>query len=188
MSLTINPKQVTNKNRTDAQLQAFWVFCIVVAGKNSDYASRVVGKMLGKTDNPFEYFRSLGEHGIHNALVANKVGQYGRITRAIKESLLLDLRQSTFHDLRSIFGVGPKTANFFLLHTREGYEGVVLDTHILKFLRDHEVDAPKQTPQDEEVYERLSSLFRYISAAQYPHLSVADRDLLIWREYSGRAD
>ena len=184
--LTIEPTQITNHNRTDAQLQAFWVFCIVVAGRNSDHAARVVGKLLGKTDNPFQYFRDIGENGIHNALVANRVGQYDRITKAIHQSLEINLRECSFHDLKAIFGVGPKTSNFFLLHSRAGYEGVVLDTHILKFLRDHSVDAPKQTPQDPEVYEDLSRRFLRISGAIYPHLSPADRDLIIWKQYSGR--
>lgn len=186
MSLTIEPTQITSYTRTDAQLEAFWVFCIVVAGKNSDYASRVVGKLLGKTDNPFDYFRDIGEIGIRNALVANKTGQYDRISKAINQSLSLNLRTCGFHELKAIFGIGPKTANFFLLHTRPDYEGVVLDTHILRFLRDHGVDAPKSTPQDPEVYDNLSNGFRRMSAALYPHLSLADRDLIIWKLYSGR--
>ena len=186
MSLTIEPTQITRYDRTDAQLQAFWVFCIVVAGKNSDYAARVVGKLLGKTDNPFQYFRDIGEIGIRNALVANKTGQYDRISKAISQSLEINLRKCSFHDLKAIFGIGPKTANFFLLHSRPDYSGVVLDTHILKFLRDHSVEAPKQTPQDPEVYDELSRRFLSVSAAQYPHLSPADRDLIIWKQYSGR--
>jgi len=186
MSITIEPTQVTRYDRTDAELQAFWIFCIVVAGKNSDYAARVVGSLLGRSENPFEYFKELGEIGIRNALVANKTGQYDRISKAIYQSLSLDLRECSFHDLKSIFGVGPKTANMFLLHSREDYHGVVLDTHILRFLRDHSVDAPKQTPQSQEEYDSLSNTFSLISAAMYPHLSPSDRDLIIWTQYSGR--
>ena len=184
--LTIEPTQITRYDRTNAQLQAFWIFCIVVAGKNSDYAARVVGRLLGKTDNPFQYFRDIGETGIRNALVANKTGQYDRISKAICQSLSLNLRECSFHDLKKVFGVGPKTANFFLLHTRPNYKGVVLDTHILRFLRDNGVNAPKSTPQDPEVYDSLSNRFRSMSAALYPQLTLADRDLIIWKTYSGR--
>lgn len=183
----INPTQITDFNRTTAQLQAFWVFCIVVAGKNSDYAASVIAKLLNRgKDDPFVYFRSLGEYGVRNALVAAKTGQYDRISRAINESLDLDLSTCTFEDLMKIFGVGPKTAQFFLVHSRDGYEGVILDTHILKYLRDKGFEAPEQTPQNMEKYNALSKQFLYISAIDYPILSAAQRDLIIWRKYSGR--
>lgn len=183
----INPTQITDFNRSRAQLQAFWIFCIVVAGKNSDYAASVVAKLLNKgKDDPFGYFRSLGEHGVRNALVAAKAGQYDRISRAIKESLDLNLETCTFDELMAVFGVGPKTAQFFLVHSRPNYEGVVLDTHILRYLRDKNFDAPESTPQKMEKYNELSKAFLYISAIDYPNLSAAQRDLLIWRKYSGR--
>jgi thermostable 8-oxoguanine DNA glycosylase len=82
--------------------------------------------------------------------------------------------------------VGPKTAQFFLVHSREGYEGVILDTHILKYLNDKGFDAPSQTPQNMDKYNALSKQFLYISSTDYPLLSAAQRDLLIWRKYSGR--
>lgn len=183
----IEPTQITDFKRNLPQLQAFWVFCIVVAGKNSDYAASVVAKLLNKgKENPFEYFKSLGEWGVRNALVAAKTGQYDRISRAIRESLDLDLTTCTFEDLMGVFGVGPKTAQFFLVHSREGYEGVILDTHILKYLSDKGFDAPKQTPQNMDRYKDLSKQFLFISATDYPLLSAAQRDLLIWRKYSGR--
>jgi thermostable 8-oxoguanine DNA glycosylase len=184
--MNINPTQITNHERTDAELESFWFFCIIVAGKNSDYAARVIGKLLNKTEKPFEFFRGLGEIGIRNALVAAKTGQYDRISKAISQSLDLDLRTCSFHDLKSLFGIGPKTANFFLLHSRDDYEGVVLDTHILRYLRERGIETPKSTPQDQKVYDNLSNLFKSISKAEYPHLNLADRDLIIWTKYSGR--
>ena len=42
MDTIVNPKDITHYDRTDAQLQTFWVFCILVAGKNSDTTSRLV--------------------------------------------------------------------------------------------------------------------------------------------------
>ena len=183
----IEPTKITDFKRSVSQLQIFWVFCIIVAGKNSDYAASVVAKLLNRgKDNPFEYFKSLGEHGVRNALVASKTGQYDRISKAINQSLGLDLATCTFEDLMAIFGIGPKTAQFFLVHSREGYEGVVLDTHILKYLRDKGFETPAQTPQNMDKYNSLSKQFLYISEINYPLLSAAQRDLLIWRKYSGR--
>jgi len=192
--LKVNPTDITDFNRDTNQLEAFWLFCMFVAGKNSDYASRCLSKLIhGMSkrgyDGIFYYFRDLGRDGIHNALVANKVGQYTRLTKGVMQSLDLDLSTCTLDDLLKIHGVGNKTARFFLLHTREGCDYAVLDTHILAWLRTHGVeDAPKTTPTDKKVYKTLEKKFRYLSRLIYPFLSDAQIDLLIWSEQSGRID
>ena len=185
----IQPTQITNFNRSEGELQAFWIFCIMVAGKNSDFAARVVSKLLSqnKDQNPFSYLRKLTPQGLHNALVASKCGQYHRISRAISESLDLDLKTCTLEDLLGVYGVGPKTARFFLLHTRRESECAVLDTHILAWLRDHGVpDAPKTTPQKKETYRQFEQTFLNLISVYYPNCSTAEADLLIWTERSGR--
>ena len=184
----ITPTEITDLNRDKAQLEVFWIFCILVAGKNSDQTAHVVTKLLQKgKEAPFEHFKYLGEYGVRNALVASRTGQYDRITRAIMESVNLDMTTCTFEDLMAIYGVGPKTAQFFLVHSRKGYEGVILDTHILKYLSDKYIpNVPKSTPSNMEKYNALSKQFLYLSALDYPLLSAAQRDLLIWTKYSGR--
>ena len=208
--LTVNPTDITDFNRDTDQLEAFWLFCMFVAGKNSDYASRCLSKMihaskqlthkrdddgnlaltpLGNIEEEgiFNYFKSIGEVGVHNALVANKVGQYGRLTKGIMQSLDLDLLNCTLDDLLNIHGVGNKTARFFLLHTREGCDHAVLDTHILAWMRSHGVpDAPKNTPTCSKKYRELEKQFRYLSRLKFPYLSDAQIDLLIWSDQSGR--
>ncbi len=190
--LTVDPTNITHFDRDTNQLESFWLFCQFVAGKNSDYASRCLSKLIhGMSkrgyDNIFNYFRDLGRDGIHNALVASKVGQYGRLTKGIMQSLDLDLRTCTLDDLLNIHGVGNKTARFFLLHTRQGCDYAVLDTHILAWLRDHGVEnAPKNTPTNSKLYRELEKQFRYLSRLQFPYLSDAQIDLLIWSDQSGR--
>ena len=189
---TIDPTNITDFNRDTNQLEAFWLFCMFVAGKNSDYASRCLSKLIhGMSkrgyDGIFNYFKDLGRDGIHNALVANKVGQYTRLTKGVMQSLDLDLVNCNLDDLLKIHGVGNKTARFFLLHTREGGNYAVLDTHILAWLRTHGVEeAPKTTPTDSKVYRTLEKKFRYMSRLCYPHLTDAEIDLLIWSIQSGR--
>jgi len=189
---TIDPTNITDFNRDTNQLEAFWLFCMFVAGKNSDYASRCLSKLIhGMSkrgyDGIFNYFKDLGRDGIHNALVANKVGQYTRLTKGVMQSLDLDLRTCRLDDLLKIHGVGNKTARFFLLHAREGCNYAVLDTHILAWLRTHGVEeAPKTTPTDNKIYRALEKKFRYISRLCYPHLADAEIDLLIWSIQSGR--
>jgi len=189
---TIDPTNITDFSRDTNQLEAFWLFCMFVAGKNSDYASRCLSKLIhGMSkrgyDGIFNYFKDLGRDGIHNALVANKVGQYTRLTKGVMQSLDLDLANCTLDDLLKIHGVGNKTARFFLLHTREGCDYAVLDTHILAWLRSHGVEeAPKTTPTDNRLYRLIENRFRCLSRLAYPFLSDAQIDLLVWSEQSGR--
>ena len=186
MKAMIEPTQVTNYNRTDDELQTFWIYSIVVAGKPSDWASRVVTKFLKnrKHMTPFEHIASMG-HGLRNTLVANRVGQYNRITLALEQSLDLDLRTCTVKDLESIYGVGAKTARFFLLHTRKDVECAVLDTHILSWMRTFGINTPKATPSGKK-YADLEEMALHLMKAEFPGMSIADADLLIWSMMSGR--
>ena len=43
---TVVPTDITNYNRTDVELQTFWLFCVLVAGKNSDTTAKLVKKLL----------------------------------------------------------------------------------------------------------------------------------------------
>jgi len=188
----IDPKNITHYNRTDDELQTFWIFCILVAGKNSDTTSRLVTKLLATRGNqtPFEFIKSFGVIDFRNYLISNRVGQYDRITRALYTSTRLNLRTCTRDDLMKIHGVGPKTARFFLLHTREFCDEIVLDTHILRWMREQcgISDAPKNTPQKAEDYAKYAGLCKYLIEIHYPRLTLAQADLMIWTEMSGRLD
>jgi thermostable 8-oxoguanine DNA glycosylase len=188
--MQIDPTKITNFNRTDAELQAFWLFGAFCAGKNSDYAARCLSRMLRNcTTTPFEHLRELGETGIHNALVAARIGQYARLTRFIMESLELDLRNASLEDLMRVFGIGPKSARFFLLHSRPNCECAVLDCHILKYLRDSGVEyVPDQTPTSRNKYLDLEKKFLFFVKRDFPFMSIADIDLMLWMKYSNRLD
>jgi len=190
MQILIDPKQITNFSRTTAELQAFFLFGLFCAGKNSDYASKCLARLLNQYegDTPFEILKNLGETGVHNALVASRIGQYGRLTKAISQAIQLDLHTCSLEDLMNVHGVGQKTARFFLLHTRSNIKCAVLDTHILKFMRDNGVDAPESTPTSVKQYETLEKQFLFLINIIFPFVSVADVDLIIWKKYSGRSD
>ena len=193
MKTLIDPKDITNYNRTDNELQTFWLFCILVAGKNSDTTSRLLTKLLSskpKDQTPFEFIKSLRLSELHNYLKAHKTGQYDRIRKALYFSSKLDLRTCTREDLMNVYGVGPKTARFFLLHTREFCDEVVLDTHILRWMREKcgVKEAPKNTPQNPEKYAQFAGLCKYLMEQHYTGLTLAQADLMIWTEMSGRLD
>jgi endonuclease III len=185
--VVIEPTKITNFERTDRELEMFWLYSLMVAGKNADNTARCLNKMLDSTDlSPFEYMKA-NQNDLHNVLVANRVGQYNRLEKAIRQSLDLNLRTFTLEELLAIHGVGNKTARFFLLHTRRNMQLVVLDIHILSYLRERwGLDVPKNTPHDKAKYAALAKTAVALIREDYPDLSLADADLLIWTQQSGR--
>jgi thermostable 8-oxoguanine DNA glycosylase len=189
MILPINPVSVTDYGRDEANLQAFWIFCILVAGKNADTAAKKVSDLLNRfaTQKPFEYIKRLGAVALRNTLLASKSGQYERITRALMGSTNLDLKTVTPDELDSVYGVGPKTARFFILHTRPLVKVAVLDTHILKWMKSVGVeDVPEASPTDKDVYEKYERIWLTLYPSHFPNCTPAQADLLIWKIMSGR--
>lgn len=184
----INPLMVTNFNRTEDQLHRFWLFCILVAGKNSDWAASTVSKLLNNKPDDVPAITWLNQsHDLHNTLVANRVGQYTRIENAIKQSAGVDLRTASVCELESIHGIGPKTARFFVLHTRPAARVAVIDTHQLKWLSRHVGTVPTQTPQGKK-YLEWEKLWLTLTDSFYAGMSKAEADLLIWIRESNRLE
>ena len=96
----------------------------------------------------------------------------------------LDLRTCTADELDNIYGIGPKTARCFILHSRKGARYVGLDTHILKYMKNEMgvEDVPKSTPSSKKEYERLEQIF--LNHADELGKTPADLDLEIWKRYA----
>jgi thermostable 8-oxoguanine DNA glycosylase len=183
--------KVTNFKRTQAELEEFWLVAICVAGKNGPIQAQKVHDFLkghaGRT--PFEKIRKLiNKNELLKQLLVVKMGQYKRIERAFRKSVDLDLKKSELEDLVQIPGVGNKTSRFFLLHSRADCEYVVLDTHILRFLRDKcgLKNIPKSTPTNLKKYIAIETVAREAIRAKFPQQSMAEADLKIWLTMSGR--
>lgn len=180
----VNPHQVTDFNRSPDQLQAFWMFAILVAGKNANVQAKKLSDFLYpaviEEYDPFTYVRALDYlSALENEVREHKLGQYSRIVPAFLQSLELDLEKCDVHDLEEVYGVGPKTARFFLLHSREGEDLAVLDTHILKWMSTElSVDVPKVTPTGDR-YLELEEIF--LEEAVSRGMTPADLDLHIWK-------
>src|SRR6476620_3416446 len=158
----INPNQIIDYNRTDAELEELVLFLIAVAGKNADTTSKNLAKFLKAQsypnyyNSPFEFIRNIQtEKGA--VLKADKKGQliesrysnlaerlnawgFGcqtRLARAFTEvaNSGLNLRTCSLEDLMKIHGIGRKSASCFLAWTRKGVKVAMLDTHLLKWLR-----------------------------------------------------
>jgi thermostable 8-oxoguanine DNA glycosylase len=138
----------------------------------------------GEDLSPFQAIRAVHARGSLLAYLLNsRLGQYNRLYRAMEASLDLDLRAANVDDLEAIPGVGPKTARFFLLHTRPDQQIAVLDTHVLRHLRDKGLTTQVGTPPSGTKYDLLEKAF--IGLAKASNMSIADYDLHIWRTYSG---
>lgn len=185
----IDPTKITDYNRSDRDLEEFALFCVMVAGKDAIRTASVLGKLIITADHlnmsPFEYLRDLGD-GMRNTLVVHRVGQYNRIEKAFKGLLALpSLRDATLEDLLNIHGIGPKTARFFILHSRENAKVAVLDTHILKWMSRFFNDCPTVTPPAKHYYYWENAAMAMMNS-EFPGMSYAQADLLIWMSMSGR--
>ena len=197
MKMTVDPYNITNYNRNENELECFLLFCIVVAGKTAYIQARKLDEFLNSINSrlmmpehigPFQSLKSADQHGIlleeiHKA----KLGQYKKIYKAFKYLLenKYDLKKTTPEILEDIPGVGMKTSRFFLLHSDIRYKNIIaiLDTHILKFIRDN-IDnrAPKSTPTIRVTYKYWQDVFLYW--CEVNNKDAADFDLEVWKSYA----
>jgi hypothetical protein len=192
MSAPVDLLNVTNFERTPSELEEFWLVAVCVAGKNGTTQAKKVHKFLEglEGDTPFDKIGRLVSAGkLRERLEEVRMGQYGRIERAFACSLNLDLKSCSLKDLQNIPGVGGKTSRFFILHSRRDCEHIVLDTHILRFLREKcgMENVPKSTPSNPSKYAEIEAEAREILRSKFPGKSLAEADLKIWLEMSGRA-
>ena len=163
------------------------MFCIMVAGKSAKQTAQKLNQFLDYRkdgESPFDYLDRLKkEESLDYMMKQCRLGQYGRLEKAFTGILKFHgrLHEVSVSDLESITGIGPKTARFFVLHSRKNIQHAVLDTHILKWLRSHGENAPKSTPSGNK-YIQLEN--RFLQLANDYQMSVADLDLAVWKQYS----
>lgn len=190
----INPQEITNYNRTTAELQEFLLFAIMVHGKKAEVQAVKLERFLNYLahvtgcEMPFEMvdiamnYEEEDEDLLVKALKKFGLGQYGRLCQAIADLIQLpDLRTVTVEELVNCFAIGPKTARFFIVHSRPNAWHAILDTHILKWLRLQGVECPKLTPQG-KLYDHFEKIF--LTFVQKSGLSVAEFDLNIWKSFT----
>ena len=88
----INPKKITDFNRTKADLELFAIFAVCVAGKKSQQTADKVNNHFRDTQTPtkqltpFEAIKNLVDIKVFVAyLKMAKMGQYRRIYRALRD-------------------------------------------------------------------------------------------------------
>ena len=197
----IDPYQITDYHRNNNELEEFLLFCIVVAGKTAYIQAQKLETFLNSTNqrlmmpngiNPFQTIKSAHQHGILFEEIKNaKLGQYKKIYSAFKyiSENEYNLFRMTPKLLEEIPGVGMKTSRFFLLHSDTYYKDkiAILDTHILKFIKENIDDrAPKSTPVIPLTYRYWEDMF--LKWCKNNNKNVADFDLEVWKSYARKAN
>jgi hypothetical protein len=183
---------VTRYDRTEAELQEWWLFSTVAAGKTAVTQARLLDRFLNllpTAPTPFEQIalaitmENEGLFSFEGALRESRLGQYTRLSKCFRQSIGLDLTTCTVKDLEAIHGVGPKTARMFLMHSRPNQRFAALDVHILKYLRvNGHPEAPLVTPSGAKHYALYEAAFLVLADAS--GRSVSEFDLDIWRSYT----
>lgn len=192
----IDPTKITNFNLNDHQLEEMILFWVCAAGKNGVTAARCLDELLctwqdttkkfKKNPSPFDIIVAIINNG--NLPAEMKKAGIGCYHNKSKTFISLinkrfDLKRCTVVDLESVYGIGPKTARCFLIHSRANQQYAGLDTHVLKFLRDKGHHVPKSTPTGKK-YRELELIF--LDYVKDSGKTVADFDLIIWNDYRSR--
>ena len=128
---------------------------------------------------------SCEHNGLMQHLLKYKIAPYKQRFNSFKDAVTLlpeDLSEVTLDELQKVRGISTKTSRFFLTHSREDFDEPVLDTHILRYLKDVGHDVPSSTPQNPNVYQKVAGLFK--READLAEMSVTDFDLQVWTKYS----
>lgn len=188
MNFLVDPDNITKFDCTDIELQLVLLFWICAAGKKASTSARNLDRLLSRGrdhfgfDEPFEIIRRFGDD-LAEQMRVHGIGCYNNKSKSMLDlaSSKIDLKKCSVSELESVRGIGPKTARCFLIHSRKGVRFAGLDTHVLKYMREMGVDAPKSTPTGKR-YLELESKFLAMSDAAGK--SPAEFDLEIWRYFS----
>lgn len=188
----IDPQNIVKSDYTDSQLQELLIFSICVAGKSTK-------TIAPRAKELFKFMQIHAESRLPLSHVYNlpldlwsSIRRFGIGCYKMKADAILgvaqlitydklDLRTCTVQDLENIYGIGPKTAKAFVVWSRPNESHAILDTHILKWLKEQGIDnVPKSTPTGKN-YARLEQEF----LNRVPDgMTAAEFDLMIWKEYA----
>jgi hypothetical protein len=195
-SIAVDPASIPEKMTRD-QLQWWILFTIAVAGKTAKGTEKKMREFLtvaGIRDrNPFHIVNFMIATGqLGRGLRKVKLGKYKLLNAGFRKAVTLDLdlleRADYAHALdllTAIPGLGPKGARMILMYAfpHHANQWVVLDTHILRWLREQGIkDVPKATPPEGRTYKRLEREFKVFCDRR--KLTTRQLDTEIWTAYS----
>ena len=170
----------TERNECEQRL----LYAVLVAGKSAEFAQNALirfnGLAVNIDDGPFVLIKELIDNGLLDvALRAARTGSYTRIGKCVKEIIKneIDPETCTVEELEAIHGIGPKTARFYVMWTRDDNNYAALDTHILKWLKYIGHNVPKSTPTG-KLYATIEKIF--LAESEKRNIGARELDGLIW--------
>lgn len=185
MNYLVDPDNITNFDLTKDELELNIIFWILAAGKNGHTSAKCLNKFLiyfskeTKKESPFEIISLIDNLSL--CLKEFGVGCYNNKSKTILSLIKknFNLKECSVEDLESVWGLGPKTARCFLIHTRKNQKLAGLDRHILSFLKELGYDVPSQTPNKNQ-YKKIENIF--IEIAEKLNKTPSELDLEIWKK------
>ena len=192
----IDPSNITNFNRTDAELEEFALFAPAVAGKTAKIQADKLDELLDRFEvdygehSPFDLvLKAASDATLENHMRAVKLGKYSTLVPCYRAMALVDrsgkhwLRTVDVETLKRYPGIGNKTARFFVMHSREDADVATLDTHVLSWMDENlDVNVHERAPRSDREYERLEHHFLQECENRGRH--PAHLDLEIWNSKS----
>jgi len=182
----IDPHNITDYGRTDAELEELLLNAITFASKSAQQQAQKMHTLLSRgKQSPFAKIRSWEKQGaLLQKLKSVKIGKYGLLAKSFSELAHsdIDLRTCSVEDLTKFPGIGEKTARLFVLHSRPHQKYSVIDTHVLKEMRLLGMTKLKATPSGKK-YAELEEKF----LAHLEKVGITDfaaHDLGIWKKYT----
>lgn len=182
----IDPKNITNFDLTDEQLEEVLLFWICAAGKNAITVSKGLERVLNflPANSPFQSIKNAcSQENLGHILRKCGIGCFNNKAKTMWQLAHkgLNLRTCTPEDLESVYGIGMKTSRCFIIHSRKDANCAGLDRHILAYLNDVGYNVPITTPIKKK-YLEIEQIF--LGIAKRAGMSVAELDLQIWKLYS----
>lgn len=169
--------------RDENELQEFLLFSMMVAGKNAKIVCNKLNQFAEDVDPNGDGILSacaqLDQMGmLEEKIREHKLGNYTRFLRFVREAFRKGLKigSCSIDELETLFGIGPKTSRFFVSFTRKGCRYAILDRHVLAWLRDQGIKAPKTTPTDRRKYLELEKTYLELVGDKDP----SQTDYQIW--------
>lgn len=169
----INPKEITDLNRTKAQKEKFLLFCVLCAGKSSDVMAEKLEQLLEPVNSsgprfelkatPLNYLVNLLRNGrLREVLEKHKIGKYKLLTDFVEFLYPVVSDKVTEWDRDGLVlapGISYKTASLYRTHCF-GDKIACLDTHVLRWLRVQGFKGvPKASPSNWDTYRHWENVF-----------------------------
>jgi len=197
----VNPADIPEV-MTRANLEWWILFTIAVAGKTAKQIEKKMRAFFdleprrlndGDPIPPFTIVEIMIQNGeLGRNLRKVKLGKYTLLNKGFRKAITLDLDLLASADfphaldlLTVVPGLGPKGARMILMYAFPHHQNqwVVLDTHILRWLREQGIaDVPRATPPEGRTYKRLEREFKVLADAR--NLTTRQLDTDIWTAYS----